>query len=58
MHETASVRSHHPRWFWTRVSVSVLDTVSSKRRVNTIVAVPIEQDKFVQKYLSCPVVQT
>jgi len=53
MHETASVCSHHARLLWARASASAFDEVGSKRRLNTIVAIPIERDDFVQKYLSC-----
>ena len=49
--------SHHARFLWTRVSVVTLDAVIGKRRPNTIVAIPIERDDFVQKYLSCLIVQ-
>jgi hypothetical protein len=36
----------------------VFDEVGGKGRLNTIVAVPIERDNFVEKYLSCPVAPT
>src|SRR5215813_7574310 len=55
-HETASVCSRHTRLLRTRVSVSACDEIGSKRRLNTIVPIPIEQDNFAQKYLSCLVV--
>jgi hypothetical protein len=41
---------------WTRASASAFDEVGSKHRLNTIVAIPIERDNFVQKYLSSLVV--
>ena len=56
MHATASVHSHHVRLLWTRASASVFDEVGSKRKLNTIVAIPIERDNFVQKNLPCLVV--
>jgi len=56
MHETASGRSQHTRLLETGAAASAFDEVGSQRRLDTIVAAPIERDNLVKRYPSFPVV--